>query len=94
MAASQGNGVSGHGEVFLGCGGLGGLLGHFLELFNLGGGGLLEFVQFLAVFAFEFGGHGAEFFHEGRDLTFFAQETDAGFFHLFLGGGFQIVQFT
>ena len=92
MTGTQGEGIAGHGEVFLGSIGHGRFLCRRFQFLDAGGGGLLQFVQLLTVFTLEFRRHGAELLHQGRDFTFFAQKTDAGFLG-FLGRlGLQFVQ--
>ena len=93
VAGTQGEGISGHGEVFLGSGGHGGAFRSGFEFFDAGEGGFLEFIQPLAVFPLELRRNGAELFHEGGDFALLTQETHPGVFHFFLGGGPQGVQF-
>lgn len=53
---------------------------------------VFEFVQALAILAFELRRHRAEFVHKGGNFTLFAQKTDTGFFHFLGGGRFELFQ--
>ena len=92
MTGTQGESIAGHGEVFLGSIGHGRYLCQGFQFLDAGCGGLLQFVQLLAIFALELRRHRAELLHQGRDFTFFSQETDAGILGLLGSLGFQFVQ--
>ena len=93
MAGAQRKGVSGHGQVLRRAVRSGNLPRRSLQLLNTGRCGFLELIELLAIFALEFRRHGAELLHERGHFPFLSKETDAGFLHLFGGGGFKAGQF-
>ena len=92
MAGPQRQGVAGHRQVLFGEGRYHRFLRGGLELLDAGRCRFFEFVQALAILAFELRRHRAEFVHEGGNFALLAQKTDTGFFHFLGGGRFELFQ--
>ena len=93
VAGTQFERVAGHCQVLLRGEFHGGGRGLLLQLVDLRGDALLEFVELLPIFPLHLRGDAPELLHQRGDGAFLAEEPDAGLFHFFLRGGLEFGQF-